>query len=134
MDPTSAIGVVGTVFQFYDIVEKIVTTYQEVRGGASTNYNRNLEDDVRSAQAVREKLRDRNSNVPESIRDVANKCAQSAGDLLELLEHIRGIQRKKKIWRVAFLSIWWRKDIERLERTWKDKQVNMDQLLTQDMW
>ncbi|KAK4908430.1 hypothetical protein LTR49_022698 [Elasticomyces elasticus] len=137
MDPASAIGVAAAVLQFLEFTVKVLKTCKEIRDDANsaTQNNKELEQSARTLEHFRAELGSviRSKQANRRIVTIAYECAQTAKELMDLLEYIRGGDGKlgtaaKATWR-AMLK---RKPIERLQRSLQEREAVLDKVLNQD--
>ncbi|KAI0910131.1 hypothetical protein F4823DRAFT_638066 [Ustulina deusta] len=137
MDPVSALGVAAAALQFLDASIKAYNTFQEIRSSAalSTEQNKQLEDNLRSAKSLRASLA---STLPpqgatDPVSRLTEKCASKADELLTLLEYVRGSGKKIKSARAFTRAVWKRKDIEKLHSSLKEDQHTLNQMVSQKL-
>ncbi|KAI0397954.1 hypothetical protein F5Y17DRAFT_255657 [Xylariaceae sp. FL0594] len=133
MDPVSALGVAAAAVQFLDAFTKAYRTFQEIKdsSSSSTERNRQLEDNVRSTQILRDGLKC-TSTPPDADADpvyaVVKRCTSKAEELLALLLHVRGSGNKIISF---FRTIRARSKIEPLYNSIKEDQNTLTQILSQ---
>ncbi|KAK5707469.1 hypothetical protein LTR97_000003 [Elasticomyces elasticus] len=136
MDPASAIGVAAAVLQFLEFSVKVLKTCKEIRDDANsaTQNNRELEKAARTLEDFRAELGSvmRSKHANRRIVTIAYECAQTAKELIDLLEYIRGGDGKLGTAKATWRAMLKRKPIERLQRSLQEREAVLDKVLNQD--
>ncbi|KAK4973356.1 hypothetical protein LTR42_005341 [Elasticomyces elasticus] len=136
MDPASAIGVAAAVLQFLEFSVKILKTCKEIRDDANsaTQNNKELEKAARTLEDFRAELGwvTRSKQANRRIVTIAYECAQTAKELIDLLEYIRGGDGKLGTAKATWRAMLKRKPIERLQRSLQEREAVLNKVLNQD--
>ncbi|KAK5734944.1 hypothetical protein LTR17_008577 [Elasticomyces elasticus] len=136
MDSVSAIGVAAAVLQFLEFSVKILKTCKEIRDDANsaTQNNKELEKAARTLEHFRAELGSvmRSKQANRRIVTIAYECAQTAKELIDLLEYIRGGDGKLGTAKATWRAMLKRKPIERLQKSLQDREAVLDKVLNQD--
>ncbi|KAK5710456.1 hypothetical protein LTR15_012967 [Elasticomyces elasticus] len=136
MDPASAIGVAAAVLQFLEFSVKVLKTCKEIRDDANsaTQNNKELEKAARILEDFRAELGSvmRSKQANRRIVTIAYECAQTAKELIDLLEYIRGGDGKLGTAKATWRAMLKRKPIERLQRSLQERETVLDKVLNQD--
>jgi isopentenyl diphosphate isomerase/L-lactate dehydrogenase-like FMN-dependent dehydrogenase len=71
--------------------------------------------------------------APRRITDLASKCEQMTGEILQLLEHV-GAKENINTARKVFWALKERKAVEKIQNPIKEKEKLLESLLVQDIW
>ncbi|KAK4888101.1 hypothetical protein LTR27_012967 [Elasticomyces elasticus] len=136
MDPASAIGVAAAVLQFLEFSVKVLKTCKEIRDDANsaTQNNKELEKAARTLEDFRAELGSvvRSKQANRRIVTIAYECAQTAKELIDLLEYIRGGDGKLGTAKATWRAMLKRKPIERLQRSLQEREAVLDKVLNQE--
>ncbi|KAK5705774.1 hypothetical protein LTR17_021363 [Elasticomyces elasticus] len=136
MDPASAIGVAAAVLQFLEFSVKVLKTCKEIRDDANsaTQNNKELEKAARTLEDFRAELGSvmRSKQANRRIVTIAYECAQTAKELIDLLEYIRGGDGKLGTAKATWRAMLKRKPIERLQKSLQEREAVLDKVLNQD--
>ncbi|KAK5685480.1 hypothetical protein LTS10_003559 [Elasticomyces elasticus] len=136
MDPASAIGVAAAVLQFLEFSVKVLKTCKEIRDDANsaTQNNKELEQSARTLEHFRAELGSvvQSKQANRRIVTIAYECAQTAKELIDLLEYIRGGNEKLGTAKATWRAMLKRKPIERLQKSLQEREAVLDKVLNQN--
>ncbi|KAI1129209.1 hypothetical protein F5Y10DRAFT_291294 [Nemania abortiva] len=137
MDPVSAVGVAAAALQFLDASIKAYNAFQEIRSSneSVTERNKQLEDNIRSAQSLRGSLP--SASAPQGAIDpvskLTTKCTLKADELLKLLKYVRGSGEDISSIRATLRAMKKEKRIKELHGFLKEDQDTLNQMISQEL-
>jgi hypothetical protein len=116
---------------------KAYNAFQEIRSSTelNTEQNKQLEDNIRAAQGLRDSLRPPSApnGTAYPVDALSKKCTLQANNLLKTLEYVRGSGEKigpvRAIWRLARN----RGRIEKLRSSLAENRIALDQMISQKL-